>query len=61
MFWHCEVKGDFEEKNCVVGTKEEVMSQEKEAQKILRRIEEGVTINLSDIYLSGSWRDSAYN
>ena len=55
------MKGDFEEKNCVVGTKEEVMSQEKEAQKILRRIEEGVTINLSDISLSGSWRDSAYN
>ena len=61
MLWHCEVKGDFEEKNCVVETKEEVMSQEKEAQKILRRIEEGVTINFSDISRSGSWRDSAYD
>ena len=51
MFCYCEVKGDFEEKNCVVGTKEEVLSQEKEAEIIVRRIEEGVIINLSDISL----------
>ena len=45
------LKGDFEGKIWFLGTKEEVSSQEKEAERIMRRVEEGEIINLSDISL----------
>ena len=45
------LKGDFEGKIWFLGTKEEVSSQEKEAERIMRRVEEGEIFNISDISL----------
>ena len=45
------LKGHFDGKIWFLGTKEKVSCQEKEAGRIMRRIEDGKMINLSDISL----------